>query len=95
MDTTNKNYIVDSFPSGPNREGDRRAIARIIEIIHNESKYFFLGAGCFKGTFTLQVKDGSKSYQATPKMHYLYIVKGIQGRIRVNANTKHNSTIRS
>ena len=40
-----------------------KASAVTIESIHNQFKDVFTGIECFKGTFSLQVKDSTKPYQ--------------------------------
>ena len=39
--------------------------------IHDEYNDLFTGTGCFKGTFSLQVKDDAKPYQASQR-HIVY-----------------------
>ena len=39
---------------------------RYLQIKHKEFSNVFSGRGCFEGTFSLQVKDGSWPYEAPP-----------------------------
>ena len=47
-------------------EANRVASVETTFKIQNEYSYVFTGIGCFKGTFSLQVKDAVKPYQAPP-----------------------------
>ena len=39
---------------------------KITKSINKEFADIFIGIECFKGTFSLQVKDGTKPYYASP-----------------------------
>ena len=59
--------MPDYFNSSDNKEADKRAREAISNRIHKEVNNFFCGVGCFKGMFSLQVKEGSCPYQASPR----------------------------
>ena len=46
---------------------DRLASAETTQKIHIEYSDMFTVIGCFKGTFSLQVKDDAKPYQTLPR----------------------------
>ena len=69
----NVNTITIYFLSSPNVEADKRKR----ELIHEICNVFgdvFNGIGCFKGTFSLQLKPDSKPYQALPR-HVAYALQ--------------------
>ena len=43
------------------------ASAETTQAIHNEYKNIYTEVRCFKGTFSLQVKDDEEQYQAPPR----------------------------
>ena len=47
-------------------EADMVASAKTTHELHNTHSYVFTGISCFKGTFSLQVKEGKKPYQPSP-----------------------------
>ena len=53
------------------RKTNMRASAKTRQELHGKYSDAFSGIGCFKGTFSLQVKEGVTSYQALP-MHMTY-----------------------
>ena len=53
-----KTNISNYFYASDNKE-DKTGSGAITNRIHNEFNYLFSGIGCFKGTFSLQIKDGS------------------------------------
>ena len=65
---TNKDkYTTSFFIAGPEKETKRKASARLTEFIHNVFKDVFSGIGCFEGTVSLQVKEGSKPCKVPPR----------------------------
>ena len=66
-DDTNPNTITNYFLSSPNVEADKRKSIKLMWEIHNTFGDVFNGIGCFKGTFSLQLKPNSKPYQAPPR----------------------------
>ena len=58
--------MPDYFRSSSNRAADKRAGHVLMQKIHNEFSDDFSGIVCFEGTFSLEVKDGSKPYQVLP-----------------------------
>ena len=61
------NAEADYFAAGPNTEPDMAASAKTTIKLHNESSKVFTGIGCFKGTFSLKVKEDTKPIQAPPR----------------------------
>ena len=59
--------MPDYFNSSDNKEVHERVSEAITNRMHKEFNDLFHGIGCFKGTFALQVKEGSHPYQAPPK----------------------------
>ena len=53
--------------SSTNRVADKRASAVLANKIYNKFSDVLSGTGCFEGTFILQVKEGSKPYEAAPR----------------------------
>ena len=47
---------------------DMIASAKITKELHDTYSDAISGIGCFKGTFSLQVKEGTESYQAPPSI---------------------------
>ena len=58
--------------------------------IHNAFGDVFNGIGCFKGTFSLQLKPDSKPYQAPPRCVAYALQKLFKEGLRVAAETGHN-----
>ena len=54
------------FFSLANIDADKRKIGAMMQKIHDTFDVFN-GIGCFKGTFSLQLKPNSKPYQAPPR----------------------------
>ena len=63
--TTNK--PINCFFSSNNTDADKRKSKEMMQKIQNILGNVFNGIGCFKGTFTLQLKPDSKLYQAPPR----------------------------
>ena len=64
---TNQNTITNYFLSSPNVEADERKSIELMLKIHTTFGDMFNGIGCFKGTFSLQLKPNSKPYQVPPR----------------------------
>ena len=64
--TIETNKEIEYFLPGPNNVDNKRASANITRQIPKEFEDVFMGMGCFKGMFLLQVKPDSKPYQAPP-----------------------------
>ena len=62
---------INYFASSSNTDADKRKSIKMTQIIHNKFDDVFNGIGCFKGTFSLQVKPDSRPYQAPPR-HVAY-----------------------
>ena len=56
--------MPDYFHSSDNKVADKIVSEAISNRINNEFNYLFSGIGCFEGTFSLQVEEGSHPYQA-------------------------------
>ena len=78
-------HKADYFIAGPRKEADRIASGKTTHEIHNDNIDVFSssGIGCFKATFSLQVKENKNPYKVLP-WHVAYTLpKAIQERIRV------------
>ena len=73
-DITNVNTLTDYFLSSPNVEADKMKSIKLTQRVHNVFGNVFNGIGCFKGTFSLQLKPDSKPYQAPPR-HVAYMLQ--------------------
>ena len=62
----NVNKTTNYFFSSPNVEADKRKSIKLMQEIHNTFGDVCNGIGCFKGTFSLQLKPDSKPYQLPP-----------------------------
>ena len=62
----NANKTVNYFFSSSNVDVDKRK-SKLMQEIHNTFGDVFNGIGCFKGSFTLQLKSDSKQYQVPPR----------------------------
>ena len=70
--TTNKS--INYFFSSDNVDADKRKNSAMMQKIYNTFGNIFNGIGCFKGTFSLQLKPDSMSYQAPPR-HVAYMLQ--------------------
>ena len=68
------NKSINYFYSSENTEADRRKSDIMTQKIHNTFGNVFIGIGCFKDTFSLQLKPNSKPYQAPPR-HVAYALQ--------------------
>ena len=64
---TNTNTLTKYFLSFPNDETGKGKGTKLIQQIHKEFDNVFHSIGCFKGTFSLQLKPDSRPYQAPPR----------------------------
>ena len=55
-------------------DADKRSSIAIMQSIHMRFGNTFNCIGCFKGTFSLQLKPDSKPYQASPR-HVAYALQ--------------------
>ena len=62
------------FYSLNNVDADKRSSIAMMQSIHMRFGNIFNGIGCFKGTFSLQLKPDSKPYQAPPR-HVAYVLQ--------------------
>ena len=58
---------INYFYSSNNVDAYKRSSSAMMQGIHMRFGYVFNGIGCFKGTFSLQLKPDSKPYQAPPR----------------------------
>ena len=65
---------INYFYSSNNVDADKRSSIAMMQGIHTRFGYVFNGIGCFKGTFSLQLKPDSKPYQA-PLRHLAYALQ--------------------
>ena len=70
----NANKITNYFFSSPNVEADKRKSIELMWEVHDTFGDAFNGTGCFKGTFSLQLKPDSKLYHAPPR-HVAYALQ--------------------
>ena len=73
-DNNSINNLTNHFLSSPNVEVDKKKSIELTHKIHNVFDDVFNGIGCFKGTFSLQLKSDSKPYQA-PLRHVAYVLQ--------------------
>ena len=78
------NNKIDYFLAGTEKQAHMERSENLTKSIHQEfaDVFFFSGIGCFKGTFSLQKKDGAKPYQALPRC----IACGLQGPFKKELN---------
>ena len=55
--------------------------------MHGELSNVCMGNGCFKGTFSLEVNDHAKTYQAQTEVYSISTSEAIQERTRKAAKT--------
>ena len=60
-------YKIEYFVASHEKEADSKASIKLTEAIHHYFKDMFSDIGCLKGTFLLQVKEGSKVYKTPPR----------------------------
>ena len=70
----NANKSINYFFSSSNVVADKRKSSKMMQQIHNTFGYVFNDIGCFKGTFSLQLKPDSKPYQLPPR-HVVYVLQ--------------------
>ena len=68
----NTNKITNYFFSSSDVDADKRKSSELMQVIHNTYGDVFNGIGCFKGTFSLQLKPDSKPYQCTTQACGIY-----------------------
>ena len=64
---------INYFNPGPDQD-NKKVSAEITKQLQRDVKDVFNGIGCFDGTFSLQLKLGSKPYQAAPR-HVAYALQ--------------------
>ena len=73
-DNINPNTITKYFLSSPNVEADKRKSIELMQKVHNAFGDMLNGIGCFKGTFSFQLKCNRKPYQV-PLRHVAYALQ--------------------
>ena len=68
------NKLINYFYSSASTEADKRKSSVMTQKIHDTFSKVFNGIGCFKGTFSLQLKLDSKPYQVPPR-HVAYALQ--------------------
>ena len=58
---------IDYFIAGQDKKANMATSAKATWELHNKHSDVFTGTWCIKGTFSLQVKEGAKPYQAQPR----------------------------
>ena len=66
-DQNNSNKSINYFYLSKDIDADKRKSSSMTKKIHKTFGSVFNGIGCFKGTFSLQLKPNSKPYQAQPR----------------------------
>ena len=69
---------INNFLPGPDQDDDKTASTENTQWLKRDFKDVFNGIGCFDGMFSLQLKPGSKPYQAPQDMwptHYKSLSK--------------------
>ena len=61
-DQNNASKSINYFFSSSNVDVDKRKNIEMMQKIHNTFGVVYYGIGCFKGTFSLQLKPDSKPY---------------------------------
>ena len=68
-----KKNKIEHFIVGPEKKADMKASVLQKWSIHNKLKDVFMGTVCFKGTFSLMVKDEAKPYLVSQR-HVAYTI---------------------
>ena len=68
------NTLINYFYSSDNTVADKSNSSAMTQRIHETFGDVFNGIGCFKGTFSLQLKPDSKLYQVPPR-HVAYALQ--------------------
>ena len=67
MAPDNENSKINYFLLGLNQDNVKKMSAEITQQLQRDFKDVLPGTGCFDGTFSLQVKQDSKPYQASSR----------------------------
>ena len=78
IDSNNPNVVIDYFYSSQDTSSDKRDSTVMTKKVHDKFHDVFTGIGCFKGTFSLQLKPDSKPYQAPPRCVAYVLQKPLQ-----------------
>ena len=90
-DQNNSNKSINYFYSSNNIDADTRKSSTMTQKIHETFGNIFNSIGCFKGTFSLQLKPNGKPYQVPPR-HVAYVLKTIQGGAGTPTENGHHHT---
>ena len=74
IDSNNSNVLINYFYSSQDISGDKKDSTIMTKKVHDKFNDVFNGIGCFKGTFSLQLKPDSKPYQVPPR-HVAYALQ--------------------
>ena len=88
------NKPINYFFSSNTADADKRKSSKMMQEIHDKFGNVFNGIGCFKGTFSLQLKPDSKPYQVPPRHVAYALQKHLQGGTGVPAEDGHHHPIR-
>ena len=80
------NELINYFYSSNNTYADKSKSAAMTQRIHEMYGEVFKGIGCFKGTFSLQLKPNSKPYQVPPRC-----TETFQGGASVSTRIVHHN----
>ena len=69
------NKLINYFYSSNNTVKDKNKSSTMTQRIHEIFGNIFNGIGCFKGTFSLQLKPDSKPYQVLTKAYVAYALQ--------------------
>ena len=68
------NKLINYFYSSNNTDADKGKSTAMTQWIHETYGEVFNSIGCFKGTFSVQLKPDSKPYQVPPR-HVAYVLQ--------------------
>ena len=66
--------LINYFASSNNTDADKRKSIKMTQIISDKFGDVFNGIGCFEGTYSIQLKPDSRSYQAPPR-HVAHVLQ--------------------
>ena len=84
---------INYFTSSCNIDADKRKSIEMTQIIHDKFGDVFNGIGCFKGTFSLQLKPDSRPYQAPPRHEAYMLQKPFKEELRMIVEDGHHHPI--
>ena len=84
---------ISYFLPSHDQENDKRVSVEITQL-QKELKDVFNGIGCFNGIFSLQIKPGSKPYQAPLRYVANALQKPFEEELEQLQKARHNITTR-